>query len=126
LRAYVDHGVSVGEWRAQWLNVEPTTASIAALESAIAETTKERERADVLQGFLRGTTKVCEDAQADAERMRSEVERLRAELAARQPSAQEGPSDKEIRDAIERVFMCGYTATSSALSLIARRAGVKL
>lgn len=58
------------------------------------------------------------------------VERLRAELAAKQPvkaeAAQQGPSDEEIRDAIESVHMCGDNVTANALRLVARRAGVKL
>lgn len=105
---------------------------------------KEKARADALRKALiqcgRNVGGGIDDAVSDdflmhvPEEARLVVERLRAELAAKQPAeaAQQGPSDEEIDSAIDSVRRHrlnsedAFIETYHALRKIARRAGVKL
>lgn len=97
-----------------------------ALESAAAEIERLRDEVTQLEGMER--QRDAETARADA--AEKEVERLRAELAAKQPAeaeaAQQGPSDEEIAGSIKCVWTWGCKRSAHALQLLARRAGVKL
>lgn len=123
---------------------------VAEREAAVAEITKQKARADRAERALVGAgwqdlggaewkpplgkpprffEVMPKEASDELDYLRSEVERLRAELAAKQAApeqGQAGPSDEEIRDAIESVHMCGDNVTADALRKVAQRAGVRL
>lgn len=120
-----------------WAKWDPSIGNVfpivrQGLEIAAAEIAKERARANELMRDMRDVYDERDEARARADAAEKEVERLRAELSAKHPAAQEGMSDDRIAWQIQDIRSSDeepqFRINRLCLLLIdiAQRAGVKL